>query len=59
MGTILNFLVSMIGYFLIYIAIDNFRPNDKIIIYSKQWWINLTLVVVSCLILRNVDRWLP
>jgi len=56
---ILNFLVSMIGYFLIYMAIDTHRPNDKINCFSKHWWLTLLLVGVALIILRNVDMWFP
>ncbi len=54
---ILNFIVSCFGYFLIFIAIDSYRPNDKIELWSKHWWINITLVVISGVIIKNVDKW--
>jgi hypothetical protein len=54
---IFNFLVSCVGCIIIYCAIDLHRPNDKIKMWSKYWWLTILLVTIGVMILQHVDKW--
>jgi hypothetical protein len=50
----INFLISIVGYTMIYIACDvNRKEDSKIKIFTKGWWIQLTLVTIGVIIIKN------
>jgi hypothetical membrane protein len=56
---IFNYIISCFGYIIIYYAVDLYRPNDKIKMFSKYWWLTILLVTIGVFILQHVDKWLP
>lgn len=56
----MNFFISIIGYFILWIAIDYGRkPDSKITLFSKAWFIQMFIVIIATFIISNVNRWFP
>lgn len=56
----INFLISILGYILIWSAAEVGRnPDSKIPIFTIKWWLQALLIIVGCTIISNVDKWYP
>lgn len=43
----MDFLITTFGFILLWAACDVHRPNDKIEIFSKEWFFQLVLMIVG------------
>lgn len=43
----MNTLIGLIGCMIIFAACDVYRPNDKIKVFSKYWFIQMMLVIIG------------
>lgn len=56
----MNFLISFLAYFIIWTAVDYGRkPESKIPIFTKDWLIQLLMVLVGTFIIQHVNEWYP
>ena len=52
---IIQFLLQILGYILLWVAVDINRPEEyKIKIFSKHWWIVFILIFISSIIFENL-----
>jgi len=56
----MNYIISIIGYFLIWLAVDYGRtPESKIPLCSRGFWIQTLLIIIGTFIISRVDEWYP
>jgi len=54
----MKLLTIMIAYILIYIATDIGRSKEnQIKTFSKKWWVQIALIIVSAFIISNFHNW--
>jgi hypothetical protein len=56
----MNFLISCLGYFLIFLATDwGRKPDSKLPLFSLGWTIQILLVLVGAMIILWAESWYP
>lgn len=52
MNILIN-LLHILGFFIIWVAIDINRPNDKIKFGSRHWWLIVVLTIIGAYFLQT------
>lgn len=52
----MDFLNGCIGYGFLWWATSIHRPNDKIELFSKHWWIQMVLMMIGVYILSETGK---
>jgi hypothetical protein len=56
----MNFFIGVVGYLILWIAIEYGRkPDSKISFFTKDGIIQMLLVIIATTIIINVDKWFP